>query len=130
MDGSSPPRPLLRQIPFIGFLYVRVAATVALQMQAVAVGWQLYLLTGSSFDLGLVGLVQFVPTLGLFLITGQVADRFDRRLVTAGAQVVEALALAVLAGASLAGALGAHLLLGMAFVVGAGRAFEQPSLQS
>jgi MFS family permease len=122
--------PLLRHGPFVRFLYVRVAASVALQMQALAVGWQMFVLTGSSFDLGLVGLVQFIPTLGLFLISGQAADRFDRRIVAASAQTVEALAIAVLAATTASGLLTPGLLLAMAFVIGGGRAFEQPSLQS
>jgi MFS family permease len=130
MDDPSPAKPLLRHGPFIGFLYVRVAASVALQMQAVAIGWQMYVLTGSSFDLGLVGLVQFVPAVGFFLATGQAADRYDRRTVTAISQSVEALAVGVLALATADGRLTPALLLAMAFVVGAGRAFEQPSLQS
>lgn len=130
MDVHSPPMPLLRHGAFVRFLYVRIAASVALQMQAVAVGWQMYALTGSSFDLGLVGLVQFIPALGLFLATGHAADRYDRRLVSATAQGVEALAVAVLALATAAGRLTPALLLAMAFVVGGGRAFEQPSLQS
>jgi MFS family permease len=130
MDDVAVVTPLLRHGPFVRFLYVRIAASVALQMQALAVGWQMYLLTGSSFDLGLVGLIQFIPTLGLFLITGQAADRFDRRIVAASAQAVEALAVAALALATASGLLTPGLLLAMAFVIGAGRAFEQPSLQS
>jgi len=135
MAGTSPAmtdqdKPLLRRGAFVGFLYVRIAASVALQMQAVAVGWQMYALTGSSFDLGLVGLVQFVPAVGFFLATGQAADRYDRRTVTAISQSVEALAVATLAVATADGRLTPVLLLAMAFVVGAGRAFEQPSLQS
>ncbi len=130
MDDASPVKPLLRHAPFVRFLYVRIAASVALQMQALAVGWQMYVLTGSSFDLGLVGLVQFIPTLGLFLVTGQAADRFDRRVVAAAAQTVEALAVAVLAVATGSGLLTPGFLLAIAFLIGAGRAFEQPSLQS
>ena len=129
MDNPAPP-PLLRQGPFVRFLYVRVAASIALQMQAVAVGWQMYALTGSSFQLGLVGLVQFIPAVLLFLPTGHAADRYDRRTVTAVSQAVEALAVAVLAAATAMGHLTSALVLAMAFVVGAGRAFEQPSLQS
>src|SRR5579862_4001939 len=121
---------LLRHGPFVRFLFVRVAASIAMQMQAVAVGWQMYTLTGSSFALGLVGLVQFVPTLGLFLVTGQAADRYDRRTVTATAQSVEAAAIAALAAANAGGWLSGTLLLAMAFLIGGGRAFEQPSLQS
>jgi MFS family permease len=130
MDDASGAAPLLRHGPFVRFLYVRIAASVALQMQGLAVGWQLYVLTGSSFALGLVGLVQFIPTLGLFLVTGQAADRFDRRIVAASAQTVEALAVAALAATTASGLLTPGLLLAMAFVIGGGRAFEQPSLQS
>ncbi len=130
MDDFTPSTPLLRHRAFLLFLYVRIAASVALQMQAVAIGWQMYVLTGSSFALGLVGLVQFIPAIGLFLVTGHAADRYDRRVVTAISQIAEATAVAVLALANLSGWLTPNLLLGMAFVVGAGRAFEQPSLQS
>ena len=127
---TAPSVPLLRQPAYLRFLYVRVAASIALQVQAVAVGWQMYELTRSPFQLGLVGLVQFIPAIGLFLATGHVADRYDRRMVTAAAQVVEACAVAVLAFANGDRQLTPALLLAMAFVVGTGRAFEQPSLQS
>jgi len=127
---TLPSRRLLRHGAFVRFLYVRVAASVALQLQVVAVGWQMYELTGSAFYLGLIGLVQFVPVIAFFLLTGHVADRYDRRLVTFIGEVVEALAVTVLAGASAMGRLTPDLLLAMAFVVGTGRAFEQPSVQS
>jgi len=130
MDDPSPATTLLRHGAFMRFVYVRIAASVALQMQAVAIGWQMYELTGSSFQLGLVGLVQFIPAVGLFLATGHAADRYDRRAVTAASQTAEAIAVAVLAVATPSGWLTPELLLAMAFLVGAGRAFEQPSLQS
>jgi len=120
----------LRHPAFVRFLYVRVAATVALQIQVVAVGWQMYALTRSPFHLGLIGLVQFVPVVAFFLFTGHVADRYDRRIVTFIGEAVEALAVSVLAVASAVGRLSPDLLLAMAFVVGTGRAFEQPSVQS
>src|SRR3989442_179273 len=59
-------------------------------MQNVAVGWQLYSLTGSALDLGLVGLVQFVPTIALTLVVGQGADRCDRRPVVVVCHATEA----------------------------------------
>lgn len=121
---------LLRHPAYARFLYVRVAASVALQIQVVAVGWQMYALTRSAFYLGLIGLVQFVPVAVFFLLTGHVADRYDRRVVTFVGEVIEALAVAILAVASLLGRLTPELLLAMAFVVGTGRAFEQPSVQS
>jgi MFS family permease len=122
--------PLLRHRAYVRFLYVRIAASVALQVQAVAVGWQMYELTGSPFQLGLVGLVQFFPSIGLFLATGHAADRYDRRRIASAAQVFEAAAVAVLAAANATGRLTPALLLAMAFIIGTGRAFEQPSLQS
>jgi MFS family permease len=130
LSDSTPEISLWRHPAFIRYLYVRVAASVALQIQVVAVGWQMYALTGSPFRLGLIGLVQFIPAICLFPFTGHVADRFDRRWVTFIAEVAEAAAVAVLAIASLAGHLTPNLLLAMAFVVGIGRAFEQPSVQT
>jgi MFS family permease len=129
VDPSSP-IPLLRQPSYVRFLYARIAASIALQMNAVAVGWVMYSLTGSAFDLGLVGLVQFVPIIVLFLITGQAADRYDRRAITWMAQSCSAFGVTTLAVASAAGWLRPGLILAMAFFVGIGRAFEQPSLQS
>ncbi len=67
----------------------RLCAAMAIQMQAVAVGWQVYELTQRPLDLGLVGLAQFLPALGLALFTGQVADRYDRRRVLALCVVLE-----------------------------------------
>ena len=61
------------------FWFARLSVTASYQMLIVAVGWQLYALTGDPFDLGLVGLIQFVPAMLLFLVVGQVTDRFDRR---------------------------------------------------
>ena len=63
--------------------------TVANQMLMVALGWQMYDLTGSAWDLGLVGLYQFVPALLLVLVAGHVNDRYDRRLVLASCLVAQ-----------------------------------------
>src|SRR5579871_2196801 len=72
----------------------RLLSTIATQMLSVAVGWQVYELTRRPFDLGLVGLVQFLPAIGLSLLTGNAADRYDRRRVV----MVCYAALAVTAG--------------------------------
>jgi MFS family permease len=113
--------------PFARYWSSRVLATLALHMQTVAVGWQLYTLTGSALDLGLVGLVQFVPTIVLTLVVGQVADRFDRRRVVVACHVAQAGAAAVLALGSLGGWLGREGILTMAALLGAARAFENPA---
>ena len=79
---------LLRHPPFALLLFSRILANVGFAMLGVAVGWQLYTLTGSALDLGLVGLAQFVPMVVLTLVVGQVADRCDRRLVAAFCETV------------------------------------------
>ncbi len=132
---SSSPRPLpapalLRQKPFAFYWFGRMATTIAFQMQAVAVGWQGYALTGSPFYLGLIGLAQFLPMFLLTLVVGQVADRYDRRLVARACELVEATAAGTLALGSTSGRLSGESLLAIVFVVGAARAFEGPSLQA
>jgi MFS family permease len=63
------------------FQLARLFIVVALEMQSVAVGWQIYATTKRALDLGLVGLAQFLPGILLFLLSGHVADRFNRRKV-------------------------------------------------
>ena len=118
---------MLRNTPFALFWSSRVLSTLALHMQSVAIGWQLYTLTGSALDLGLVGLVQFLPIIPLTLVVGQIADRYDRRLVVVLCHVAEAAATAVLALGSVGGWLGRGGLLSIVAVLGIARAFENPA---
>jgi MFS family permease len=67
--------------PFALLFTTRLASNSANQMQAIAVGWQVYDLTNSALNLGLIGLVQFMPPLLLMLLAGSVADRYNRRLI-------------------------------------------------
>jgi MFS family permease len=122
--------PLFHQKPFAFFWFARVSATVAFQIQAVAIGWQMYKLTGSAFYLGLVGLAQFLPMFVLTLVVGHVADRYDRRAIVRICQLVEGLATGLLAAASLTGRLDKESILVIVAVIGAARAFEGPSMQS
>jgi MFS family permease len=64
---------------FTVYELARFFIVVALEMQSVAVGWQVYEITKRPLDLGLVGLAQFLPGILLFLVAGHAADRFDRR---------------------------------------------------
>jgi MFS family permease len=105
----------------------RILSNVAFNMLGVAVGWQLYDLTGSALDLGLVGLAQFAPIVLLTLIVGQVADRYDRRLIAAICQFVEAMAAAVLVVGSVRGWLSSTSIFMIVALVGAARAFENPT---
>src|SRR3954453_4464976 len=89
----------LRHRDFALYLTASFLATVALAMQAVALGWQIYELTGSAFQLGLVGLMEFLPPFCLALVSGQIADRHDRRRILAMgllAEVAAALALVLM----------------------------------
>ncbi len=78
---------LLRHPPFAYYWFARICSSVAFAGQGVAVGWHLYALTGSALDLGLVGLVQFVPMVVLTLAVGHVADRYDRRRIVSICQL-------------------------------------------
>ena len=108
----------------------RTATNGAYQMQAVAVGWQIYELTGSAFDLGLVGLVQFFPVVVLGLLIGHIADRYDRRVVVGTCQVIKALAAAAFAFGTLGGFLSRDVMLAILFVSGTARAFETPTMHT
>src|SRR6187549_3180020 len=129
IDSIAPPSPaLLGHRSFVAYWCARTATNGAYQMQAVAVGWQMYELTGSAFDLGLVGLVQFVPAFALVLVAGHFVDRYDRRTVAWIAHGVEGLATATLAVATFSGWITPGLILVCVFMIGAGRAFEHPSV--
>ena len=126
----APSPALTRHGPFALFWSARVAGTIAYQMQAVAIGWQIYDLTGSALDLGLVGLVQFIPVVVLALVVGHVADRYERRRVVRACQLTEALAAAALATGSAGGWLDEAAILAIVLIVGTARAFELPALHA
>ena len=71
----------LRHRNFACYLSARLLGTIAVQMQNVAVGWQVYAITGDALDLGFIGLAQFAPFFFLALVAGQAADHFNRRAI-------------------------------------------------
>src|SRR5689334_24366472 len=77
-------RAVFRYPSFVRYLGARLLTVLALQMQSVAVGWQVYEITHSPLALGLTGLAQFLPGILLFLISGHVADRIPRRKLMVG----------------------------------------------
>jgi MFS family permease len=103
---------------------------MAYQVLAVGVGWQVYALTDSALDLGFVGLAQFLPAVTLVLVSGHVADRYDRRAVVRTCQMIEALAVAVLAVLSFRGGMTEYVIFALVVLVGSARAFEAPTLQA
>ncbi len=125
-----PAESLLQHRAFVAFWIARIASGFGFQMLSVAVGWQIYAITGRAFDLGLIGLVQFVPSVLLALPAGHVADQFERRRIVLLGQIVEWMAIAVLAGLSLAHGIHEAGILALVFVIGIAKAFEFPALQS
>ena len=101
--------------------------SVAMQMMAVAIGWQMYDLTGRAFDLGLVGLAEFMPAIVLVFITGAVADRFDRRIVTIFAIAGEFLCAAALCWFAWTMTADRWSILAVAAGFGISRAFAAPA---
>ena len=118
---------LLQQRPFVLFWLARLASTMGYQMLALTIGWQIYELTNSAFDLGLVGLIQFVPAVVLTLLIGHAADRYDRRLIVRTAHGTYALAAVMITVATFMGILGRELLFAAVFMIGCARAFEMPT---
>src|SRR5947209_3709499 len=113
---AARPPALLEHRSFVAYWCARTATNGAYQMQAVGVGWQIYDLTGSAFDLGLVGLVQFFPVVVLGLLIGHIADRYDRRVVVGTCQVIKALAAAAFALGTLGGFLNRDVMLAILFI--------------
>jgi MFS family permease len=110
--------------------FARLSGTAAAQMLMVALGWQMYELTGSAWDLGLVGLFQFAPALALVLVAGHVVDRYHRARILSACMAVQAgVALLLLVG-SVQGGSQRTLLLSLSLVLGAVRAFQMPAQQA
>lgn len=110
--------------------WARLAGVAASQMLLVAIGWQMYDLTGSAWDLGLVGLLQFLPALALVLVAGHVVDRHHRARIVALCVAAQGLVALLLALAPFGGLSQRTLLLALSVVLGAVRAFQMPAQQA
>ncbi|CAM5795504.1 MFS transporter [Rhizobacter fulvus] len=128
--ASVPSAPLSSFRAYMRLWYSRLASTSANQMLMVAIGWQMYDLTGSAWDLGLVGLLQFLPALLLVLVAGHVVDHFNRARIVALCMVAQtgiALLLAVAAHRHWASR---DLLLLTSVLLGTVKAFQMPAQQA
>ncbi|MGZ3410050.1 MAG: MFS transporter [Xanthobacteraceae bacterium] len=121
---------VFRHPPILFLWCARIATAIAYQMQAVAVGWQIYEMTSSPLQLGYVGLMMFIPGVLLFLLVGQVVDRYNRRKIILLAQAVMVLAVAFVSFTTANDTVTPVLIFAAVFVLGAARSFEATTMQT
>src|SRR6185295_18047453 len=128
--SASPPvsaRALLAHRAFLFFLLSRSLSRFSSQIAAVAIGWQVYDLTASALLLGMVGLVQFLPTALLVFVAGHAADRYERKRVVQLCQLAEAMTALFLAVGAYAGWLTVVQIFIATALLGTAGAFESPA---
>lgn len=130
MSNSSKGFSAMRHKSFAFFISARFLATLAIQMQSVAVGWQVYALTGKLLDLGLIGLAQFAPFMLLILPAGQAADRYSRQRIMIGCYLLEIMCSAVLLVFSFSSITAVWPVFAAMTIYGSARAFMMPASQS
>lgn len=123
-------RDLLQQSRFMYFWGARLFGMIANQMLMVGVGWQMYEITGSAWDLGLVGLFQFVPALLLTLPAGHVADRLRRDRISSACLLLQTILALILLLETLRGTASRELILALSVGLGVARAFQMPAQQA
>lgn len=121
---------VLHERDFVLFLSAKILVTLAAEMVSVAVGMQVYALTGDLLALGLVGLAQFLPFVVLILPAGQVADRRERSRIITLCFALQGLASAALLGITLAGWREVGLIYAVLVLLGCARAFMMPASQA
>jgi len=126
-DAVGSAAALFRHAPFLFFFTARACSRFCYQIGAVAVGWQVYALTNSALDLGLIGLTQFIPMALLVFVAGHAADRFDRRRVVQASQIAAATTAAFLAFGSFSGWLDVPEIFAAVAILGMTAAFESPT---
>jgi len=121
---------VLRNRNFSFYLSARILGTLAVQMQSVAIGWQVYQMTGSLYDLGLIGLAQFAPFLVLILLAGHVADRFNRRNIIMLCLATQLLCGLLLLAFTYSGMSVVWPVFAILVIFGSARAFMMPATQA
>jgi len=121
---------LLAQRQFMRFWLARIFGISAHQMLMLAISWHMYELTGSAWDLGLVGLFQFIPALVMALPAGHVIDRLHRGRIFATCMLVLASVAVVLGWYTWRGQASRELIFLVAWILGLTRAFQMPAQQA
>ncbi len=136
-DGAEPvsvdyptSRALLRFAPVRNLLGSSVTTSAGVMLQATILGKQVYDITGRELDIGLLGLAEFLPAALLVLVTGSVADRFNRRIIGTLAVAAELVCALVLAFYALGDPTAVWPLFLVAVLFGAARAFSAPAIRS
>ena len=129
-DHPAASTPLLALPGLKAVLTARTLSAFSSQVQAVAVGWQIYALTHSAAALGFVGLAQFLPMVAFIFPAGHAADQHDRRRIVITCQTIEAIAAAFMAVASFTHHLAPSMIYGLVALFGMCRAFEMPAQQT
>jgi MFS family permease len=127
---SVPPSAPSLSRGFYFFLLTRLLSTAANQVLLLALAWQMYDITSSAWNLGLVGLAQFVPTILLTIPSGHLADRLDRRRLIAAAIACQLAAAVVLGVGTVEHWVGRELILGLSVLIGVARALQMPAQQA
>ena len=119
------------RIPAIrAFVLSRTAGSISVTLIQAAVAWQVYAISNSALQLGLIGLVRFVPALGMSLLGGAVADSYNRRNIILISQLVPLTVAVVMFAAIASGRVTLALLYAVVLVTGLASAFEQPARQA
>ncbi len=119
-----------RYSAFKRYFWARFLTASGTQIVSVAVGWQMWKVTGNAWLLGLIGLVQFLPTLLLVLVTGLAADKLGRRRVMGAAILLKMLCALGILFLALSGNFDPVLVLSLLTLFGVGRAFHTPASSS
>jgi MFS family permease len=122
---------LLRERPALrSFITIRAADELGSQMLNVAIGWYVYAATHSPMSLAYVGLAHFLPNIGMVLIAGQAADRFDRRKVLGLSLLIQTLAIAGWCAWSAATTPSIRWVYLLLLIIGSARAFSSPAMSA
>ncbi|MBX8485146.1 MFS transporter [Pseudomonas cichorii] len=132
MSSESPASSvkLSRAPGFVNFIFARLLAVFAMQIQAIVVAWQVYDMTREPMALAYVGLAQFIPMLLLLMPAGDLIDRYNRKLILSISWAVQALCGLILFLFSAFKLQDLRLIYGALVLYGCARAFTGPALQS
>lgn len=120
----------LRQPNFATYAGSRLTATIAMTLLNASIAWQVYEISGSAFQLAMLGLARFLPSLGLSLVGGAVADSHDRRKIVMAAQSAPFITSATLYAATTNGFAELPLFYGLVLLNALAASFENPARQA